>query len=565
MKKRDYKSGLWLLHALLLYAVVMATDEALWTVAWYWSLGLFAAAASGWLIARGLLRGVGRGWRGPRLATVWFAVCIGLGCYVAGAWMRGWLAGGAVWLHPAGWIVAALVAPAAVWFRNGRFRRAVCLLAAAAGLAGLALQPAFERPGDAEALRRLAALPYAGGAPVSAGGKARATVGRPEAVQPGATLLVLKLAPREEQDTLGAVLVDSAGAPLRAETFREAPPFFFLKDPGEMLRVARDPVLEKGVDAVVKRDDVHHDVSLTADGRIRALMRVFSRNLRASGLPVPMAANYFKEFSRDGRWLRTVDLAPVSGPWISGRRIARARAALYSNKLFWHLLTLPDYSTVSQRFGDVFDLEHANALAEIPEAVPGVCARGDVLVSFWHCRLAGVLDLAQNRLVWTWQSAGEEGFHTPVWTGRGTVLLFETDAGDSAAGASYSRVVEVDLRSRQIVWSFAGQPPGSLYSPSQGACQLLPNGNVLVTWSTDCRVQEVTRQGEVVWDYRYAPEGAFPLVESVYRAIRLCDEGQIDAVRGYLDRVAGARRYKAAVPDGGCAVAAGGPGPDQKR
>ena len=549
MKKRDCKSGVWLLHALLLYAVVMATDEAVWMVVWYWGMGLFAAAAFGLLVLKGLLRGPGRGWgrKIPGLNTAWFAVWGCLGCYFFGTWTLGWLMGGADRLRPVLW-VAALVLPAAFHFRSGRIRRTIWLLGTAAGIAGLLLQPAGDVPGEADAGNPLVALPYVGSGPVVADRGPRVEVCRPDRMSSGATLLVVESSPGGKQDPLGVVLVDSAGAVLQAETFDRFQPFLLLKTPVEMARVAQDPVLARSVGSLRRTNGVHHDVSLTADGRVRMLMKTFFRNRNDYGIPLPTVGNYFQEFSREGERLRTVNFFPIVKSWVPWKSIGRIPAALFSRRLLWDLFFLRGYAGICQQLGDVFDLEHANALAEIPEALPGVCARGDVLVSLLHCGLVGVLDLEQNRLVWTWKSGGPNGFHTPVWTGRGTVLLFE-NAVENPAGALYSRVVEVDLRSRQIVWSFAGQSPGSLYSASQGACQLLPNGNVLVTWSTDCRVQEVTRQGEVVWDYRYAPEGAFPPVESIYRAIRLCGEEQIAVVRAYLRGLPGAVQY--AQPGGG--------------
>ena len=39
------------------------------------------------------------------------------------------------------------------------------------------------------------------------------------------------------------------------------------------------------------------------------------------------------------------------------------------------------------------------------------------------------------------------------------------------------------------------------FSAVQGAAQALPNGNVLVTESTKGRVFEVTRDGEIVWEF----------------------------------------------------------------
>jgi arylsulfotransferase ASST len=51
-------------------------------------------------------------------------------------------------------------------------------------------------------------------------------------------------------------------------------------------------------------------------------------------------------------------------------------------------------------------------------------------------------------------------------------------------------------RSGRIVWSQDG-----FFSDKQGGCQALPNGNVLIVESRTGRALEVTRTGEVVWEF----------------------------------------------------------------
>ena len=43
--------------------------------------------------------------------------------------------------------------------------------------------------------------------------------------------------------------------------------------------------------------------------------------------------------------------------------------------------------------------------------------------------------------------------------------------------------------------------PVDFYSRSGGGCQRLPNGNTLITSSDDGHAFEVTREGDVVWEF----------------------------------------------------------------
>ncbi|MEZ4870169.1 MAG: aryl-sulfate sulfotransferase [Caldilineaceae bacterium] len=53
----------------------------------------------------------------------------------------------------------------------------------------------------------------------------------------------------------------------------------------------------------------------------------------------------------------------------------------------------------------------------------------------------------------------------------------------------------------EIVWQYAGEPPESFYAQYQGGAQTLPNGNLLLTDSTNGRLFEITRAGATIWDW----------------------------------------------------------------
>ena len=68
-------------------------------------------------------------------------------------------------------------------------------------------------------------------------------------------------------------------------------------------------------------------------------------------------------------------------------------------------------------------------------------------------------------------------------------------------GRDWSRVIEVDPRTDEIVWEYRAEVPTDFYSRTRGASQRLSNGNTLVTESEKGRIFEITRDGEVVWDF----------------------------------------------------------------
>lgn len=68
-------------------------------------------------------------------------------------------------------------------------------------------------------------------------------------------------------------------------------------------------------------------------------------------------------------------------------------------------------------------------------------------------------------------------------------------------GRGWSRVVELDPLTREIVWEYKAPTPTDFYSEARGSCQRLPNGNTLITNSNSGQVFEVTRDGDIVWEF----------------------------------------------------------------
>jgi hypothetical protein len=88
--------------------------------------------------------------------------------------------------------------------------------------------------------------------------------------------------------------------------------------------------------------------------------------------------------------------------------------------------------------------------------------------------------------------------HEPVLLDNGRMLIFDNE-GWARGGAKLSRALEFDPITQEIKWSYAGPP--DFHSAICGLVQRLPNGNTLITVSTEGRVIEVTPEGRVVWEF----------------------------------------------------------------
>ena len=72
---------------------------------------------------------------------------------------------------------------------------------------------------------------------------------------------------------------------------------------------------------------------------------------------------------------------------------------------------------------------------------------------------------------------------------------------DNGRERPYTRVIELNPVTEKIEWEYKGDPPQSFYSISRGGNQKLLNGNYLITESDKGHVFEVTRDGEIVWEF----------------------------------------------------------------
>jgi hypothetical protein len=150
-------------------------------------------------------------------------------------------------------------------------------------------------------------------------------------------------------------------------------------------------------------------------------------------------------------------------------------------------------------------------------------AGGQVLVCWRNLDLVGVLDVETQTFVWTWGPGELERPHHPSLLPNGNLLIF-----DNGKFRGWSRVLEVDPASNEIVWEYRADPVEAFFSESRGAAQRLPNGNTLITESTRGRVFEVTADGETVWEFfeEEVRAGFFggPKRSTIYRMMRATRE-----------------------------------------
>ncbi|MBW1996555.1 MAG: aryl-sulfate sulfotransferase [Deltaproteobacteria bacterium] len=134
-----------------------------------------------------------------------------------------------------------------------------------------------------------------------------------------------------------------------------------------------------------------------------------------------------------------------------------------------------------------------NAVFELPS--------GDLLVSFRVIDTIAIIDKEERNIKWRWGPGEVAHQHNPTMLENGNILLFDNGAHRKVTWGNFSRVVEMNPETGEIVWEYRADPPGDLYTFVCGGAQRLPNGNTLICETCMGRFLEVTPAKEVAWEY----------------------------------------------------------------
>jgi hypothetical protein len=136
---------------------------------------------------------------------------------------------------------------------------------------------------------------------------------------------------------------------------------------------------------------------------------------------------------------------------------------------------------------------HGNSVEELPD--------GDILASYRPTSTVIRISRQTGKILWKLGPPTVAGQHAPTLLPNGNILIFDNGVHRLDDSVPYSRVIEVDPATNKIVWKYQDKPTWNFFSPRMGYAQRLPNGNTLITESSFGRVFEVSKEGEIVWEF----------------------------------------------------------------
>ena len=166
-------------------------------------------------------------------------------------------------------------------------------------------------------------------------------------------------------------------------------------------------------------------------------------------------------------------------------------APVWEWRCWEHLDPVADGITAVQDERDAWPM--ANGVSEMPD--------GNILLSFRANSTVVMIERRTGAVYWKLGAPPLSGQHAPHLLPNGHLLLFDNAPHRLDHSFPFSRVIEIDPATKEIVWKYQDNPVWNFYSPRISNAQRLPNGNTLINEGSFGRFFEVTPEGDVVWEY----------------------------------------------------------------
>lgn len=178
------------------------------------------------------------------------------------------------------------------------------------------------------------------------------------------------------------------------------------------------------------------------------------------------------------------------------------------------------------------------------EAWPGLnsieeLSDGRIISTSYNLSLVYIWNRKERKVDWRYGNQPNKQIsfpHDPTELENGNILLFDNgryyvanpDGTSAVFPPDFSRVIEVNPRTEEIIWEYRADNPVDFYSTYISSAQRLPNGNTLIDEGATGRFFEVTPNREIVWEYinpiYTGSENRFGRLNAVFRAHRYSPE-----------------------------------------
>ena len=242
--------------------------------------------------------------------------------------------------------------------------------------------------------------------------------------------------------------------------------------------------------------EYHHSISIGPDGDLWVPFREFrtATKREESWISAPYFYESVAQISPDGVLKETFPLVDAA---IAGR--------------FEGLIAVGSPGDARTLSSDITHLNDADIVTAEFAATNPQLNEGDIIVSLRTVDAIAVIDRMTKKFKFALSGLTVRQ-HDPDILPNGNILLFDNRTVISqhnrltytphGQALGQSRIVEINPRTQETVWSWSGSDAAPFFSSIQGKIEPLANGNVLVAETEGGRIFEIDRaSGAVIWQF----------------------------------------------------------------
>jgi outer membrane protein assembly factor BamB len=139
------------------------------------------------------------------------------------------------------------------------------------------------------------------------------------------------------------------------------------------------------------------------------------------------------------------------------------------------------------------DWTHCNNCEILPD--------GNILTTSFTMNSILIIEKKTGAIKWRWGQEELGHPHNPTLLDNGNILVFDNGLHRPMVNQTYSRILEVEQETGKIVWEYMDATPTYFSAPFISGSQRLPNGNTFICTGPTGHFFEVTKGGEIVWEY----------------------------------------------------------------
>jgi hypothetical protein len=125
-----------------------------------------------------------------------------------------------------------------------------------------------------------------------------------------------------------------------------------------------------------------------------------------------------------------------------------------------------------------------------------------ILASLRSVSAVIIIERSTGNIVWKLGPEVLAQQHNATELDNGNILIFDNGAFRKGESITYTRAIEVDRQTKNIVWEYRDRSQmHNFFTPFMGSAQRLANGNTLLCESAFGRLFEVTKDGYVCWEF----------------------------------------------------------------